>query len=200
MSVNQNKVKFGLKNVHYAKLTETVVDGVTTYTYGTVKAWPGAVNISLSAEGDSNTFYADNYGYYVTVSNNGYTGDLESAIVPDDFLTDIMGEAADTQGVVVEKSDTDPAYFAMLFEIDGDQRARKYCFYKVKATRPNVESGTKEDSIEVKTDTISLTITPREDSIIKARTSKDTDATVYDGWYSAVYSPVFTQASQDQNP
>ena len=52
-----NKVKYNLKNVHAAKLTETVSKGVTTYTYATPQAIPGAVSISLDAEGDSSPFY-----------------------------------------------------------------------------------------------------------------------------------------------
>lgn len=39
-----NKIKFGLKNVHYAVATETF-DAVTGWatTYGTVKAWTGEI-------------------------------------------------------------------------------------------------------------------------------------------------------------
>ena len=42
-----NKVQYGLKNVYYA----TVTVGTNSVTYGTPVAWPGAVNLSLSAEG-----------------------------------------------------------------------------------------------------------------------------------------------------
>ena len=48
-----NKVKYNLKNVHAAVLTEEVVEGVTEYSYATPKAIPGAVSINLDAEGDS---------------------------------------------------------------------------------------------------------------------------------------------------
>ena len=52
----KNKVKFNLKNVHAAKLTETVTEGVTTFSYATPRAIPGAVSISLDAEGESSPF------------------------------------------------------------------------------------------------------------------------------------------------
>ena len=72
-----NKVKYNLKNVHAAKLTEMVADGETTFTYAAPKAIPGAVSISLDAEGESSPFYADGIVYFRSVTNNGYSGDLE---------------------------------------------------------------------------------------------------------------------------
>ena len=47
-----NKVKFGLKNVHYAMLTEEGEE----VTYGTPVRIPGAVNLSMDAQGDTSTF------------------------------------------------------------------------------------------------------------------------------------------------
>ena len=99
-----NKVKYNLKNVHAAKLTESVVDGVTSFSYDTPKAIPGAVSISLDAEGDSSPFYADGIVYFRTSSNNGYSGDLEMALIPEWFRTEILREKLDNKGVLVEKA------------------------------------------------------------------------------------------------
>ena len=60
-----NKVKYNLKNVHAAKLTETTDDGgAPLFAYATPQAIPGAVSISLDAEGESSPFYADGIVYF----------------------------------------------------------------------------------------------------------------------------------------
>ena len=56
-----NKVKYNLKNVHVAKLSK---DEEGNLVYTTPVAIPGAVSISLDAEGDSSPFYADGIVYF----------------------------------------------------------------------------------------------------------------------------------------
>ncbi|MDK7064266.1 major tail protein, partial [Gardnerella vaginalis] len=51
-----NKVKYNLKNVYAAKLKK---DAGGSFNYDTPKPIPGAVSISLDAEGESSPFYAD---------------------------------------------------------------------------------------------------------------------------------------------
>ena len=186
-----NKVKYNLKNVHAAKLTESVVDGVTKYTYADPKAIPGAVSISLDAEGDSSPFYADGIVYFRSVSNNGYSGDLEIALIPEWFRTEILQEMLDSNGVLVERSDNaESVKFALLFEFDGDVRVIRHVMYNCTASRPSIESETKEDTIEPGTETLSLTADPREDGLVKSRTGDTTSADTYQNWYKTVYIPV----------
>ena len=187
MANKKNKVKYNLKNVHAAVLTKGD-DG--TYTYAEPQAIPGAVSISLDAEGDSSPFYADGIVYFRTTANNGYSGDLEIALIPEWFRTDILQEKKDSNGVLVERADnTESVYFALLFEFDGDVNAIRHVLYNCTASRPSIESETKEDTIEPGTETLSLTADPREDGLVKSRTGDSTSKETYDGWYKSVYVP-----------
>ena len=158
-----NKVKYGLSNCYYAVIDDT------NGTYGTPVALPGAVNLSLDQEGETNNFRADNIDYYVSVSNNGYSGELELALIPDSFLTTVMGEQTDaTAGLQYELSDAKPKAFALLFQFEGDVNATRHVFYNCKATRPTVNSQTTDTSIEPVTETINITAIAKEMTINNA--------------------------------
>ena len=86
MAMEKNKVKFGLNKVHYAKITSYDEEGVPTFAKPV--RIPGAVSLSIDAEGEASNFYADDGVYYVINNNSGYTGDLEIALVPLEFATD----------------------------------------------------------------------------------------------------------------
>lgn len=183
-----NKVKYNLKNVHASKLTKS---STGTYTYDTPKPIPGAVSISLEPEGDSNPFYADGIVYFRSTSNNGYSGDLEIALIPEWFRTDILKEELDKNGVLIEKASiSETEKFALLFEFDGDEKAIRHVLYNCSASRPSIESETKEESINPGTETLSLTADPREDALVKSRTGDTTTDTTYQNWYKTVYVPV----------
>lgn len=61
--------------------------------------------------------------------------------------------------------------------------------YNCSASRPSIESKTREDTIEPGTETLSLTADPRSDGLVKSRTGDTTDKTAYDNWYKTVYVP-----------
>ena len=190
-----NKVKYNLKNVYAAKMTETVTEGVSSFAYANPKAIPGAVSISLDAEGESSPFYADGIVYFRSSTNNGYSGDLQIALIPEWFRTEILQEELDAKGVLVESSNvTESVKFALLFEFDGDVNAIRHVLYNCSASRPSIESETKEDTIEPGTETLSITADPRADGLVKARTGDTTDKTAYDNWYKTVYVPTAKEA------
>ena len=180
-----NKVKFGLSNVHIAKITET--DGEITY--GTPFAMPGARSLTADPEGETTPFYADNIKYYIATSNQGYTGDLEIAMLVKEFFTQILGQEEDTNGALFESADDVTARFALMGEIDGDVKKRRFVYFDCTATRPSAEMNTVEESKEPQTDTVSITMSPRStDKAIKAVIEpNETNQAVYDTFFKKVY-------------
>lgn len=189
MTGKENKVKYNIKNVHVAKQTETTGENGTTYEYAAPKNIPGAVSISLDAEGEISKFFADGIAYYVTSANNGYSGDLEMALIPSWFREEILNETLDDNKVLVENANNNTNPFALLFEFDGDVKAIRRCLYNCTCTRPSIESETKEETVEPGTETLSITNSPRADGLVKAQTGPDTAEDTYAGWYKNVYVP-----------
>lgn len=163
---DNNKIKYGIKNVKYAVAT---IASNGSATYGTVKDLPGAVSLSLAAQGETSPFYADNIVYYTSVANNGYEGDLELARVPEGFLKDVLGNLTGGNSLVYEDANANPVHFALLFQFEGDATARRHVMYNCVASRPDVASQTKNESIEPQTETLSITAT----SIYVAAVDKD---------------------------
>lgn len=194
----ENKVKYGLKNVHYALVTESTVGGVTTSAYGTVKPILGAVSLSMSSNADRSVFRADNSDFFVSYGQGGYEGDLEIARVNEDFMKDVLSYKEDDDGILVEASEDfkTTKYFALMFEFDGDQRETKHCLYKVSCSRPNIASQTTGEggTIDPQTETLSLTAVPRADAdgYLHVQTQETTDSAVVSAWYTAVPVPTFT--------
>ena len=189
----ENKIKYGLKNVYYAKAT-IASDGSATYS--TPVAFPGAVSLSLSPQGETSPFYADNIAYWIGVSNTGYEGDLEMARVIDSFKTDILGYKRDNKDVIFEDANANPEHFALIFEFEGDQKATRHVMYNCTAARPDAAGNTKNESIEPQTETVTITATSIYVStlgtgmdIVKSETVSSTDTSTYNNWFSTVYVP-----------
>lgn len=180
-----SKVKFGLKNAYYSKIT-TTENGIT---YATPKALKGAVSMSLAPAGESLEFFADNELYFGENVNNGYDGTLELALVSDDFKADILGETKNSDGVVEENATASQNNFALLCELTTDNGATKYAFYNCMASRVDIAGSTKTATKEVQTETLNLTIRPNADGIVQRHTTDDTSSSVVNAWYDAVYQP-----------
>lgn len=185
--MNENKVTFGLKNVHYALYD--VKDNVVTF--GTPIAMPGAVELTFDPRGDLIEFYADDMLYYSASNNQGYDGTLSIARMPDQFAIDALGEQLDEEdGVLNELADAKSKPFALLFEFDGDVNATRHVMYNCSASRPTLASKSKTNSAEPNTNELKFVSSPIDlngKRMVKTKTTSKTTQAIYDNWYKKVY-------------
>ncbi|MEK4655944.1 MULTISPECIES: major tail protein [Bacillus] len=186
----ENKVAFGLKNVHYA--TYEVKDGVVTF--GTPIPMPGAVELTFDPRGDLIEFYADDMLYYSASNNQGYDGTLNIATIPEQFAIDALGEQLDAEdGVLNELADAKGKNFALLFEFDGDVKATRHVMFNCTASRPTISSKTKTSSAEPNTNELKFVSSPIDITgkrMVKTKTTAKTTPAIYDNWYKKVYVKV----------
>ena len=183
-----NKVKYGLKNAHYALLT---INEDGSVSFGTPVPIPGSVSLTMDAQGETSTFYADNMAYYVTATNGGYSGSFEVALIPDSFRTSVLGETLDAEAqVLVENVNNQTSPFALMFEFQGDQKAIRHILYNCTCTRPSVSGSTTTNTSEPTTETMTLTASPLPNGVTKARTTMTTPDIQYAAWYDAVWQPL----------
>lgn len=190
--MSENKVRFGLSNVHYAVLTEG-----SSNVWAAPVAVPGAVSLTIDANVASSDFYADNVAYYRTFANNGYTCTLEMAKITEAMLSAIWGIAADGTGVIREKTGVEPKPFALLFQVEGDQDAEHYLLYRcLPSSKPSEGSSTTgEGGAEPQTQSFDFSALPlvtgaaSQKGLIKAKTGSTASTAVISGWYSAVNVP-----------
>lgn len=184
----ENKVVYGLKNCHYAVITE---DEAGAHTYGTPIALKGAVEISLDPRGETSDFYADDILYHTTVSNAGYEAALTIANITREFRVDVLGEEFDPDsGILTEKTDQRTKKIAFMFEFDGDIKAVRHVLYNVTVTRPSLTSATKTETAEPSPQELTMIAAPRPaDGVVKRSTSGDTPDVTYDAWYTTVFEP-----------
>ena len=190
-----NKINYGIKNVHYATYG--------TDSWNTPVAVPGAVRLGITVTGTPTKFYADDSAYVVFEVGSGYEGDLELALIPDSFATAVLGYEVDSVGGIIETDKTIAKPFCLLFEVEGDERNRRYAFYNVTATRPALNANTTTDSTDPDTQTLNITCTGREmtsgtggsaitKNVVKIAIERDnSSATAYDAWFTTVYQPTF---------
>lgn len=185
------KVVFGISNVHYAVWNDD------TSTYGTPVHIPGAVKMSLTREGSSDTFHADNMPYATFMTNGGYTGELEMAYGPAQMLVDLLGYKKDSQGLVIEDAKAKAPSFAILYEVSSNKEDERFVFYECTMSRPENEANTKTDSTNPDTQTFEFTAIPHQfaygsDTVeaVKAFVVNDAEGkTAYESFFDAVLTP-----------
>lgn len=181
-----NKVKFGLKNVHYSVITDS--GGVITY--AKPKPIPGAVSLTTSAKGEKSEFFADDIPYFVTTANQGYEGELEIALIPDEFRKEVFKDKVDKNNVVFEDAAATPNKIALLFEFSGDDHSTRRAFYYVTVARPDVESETKKGQIEPKTEKLKIVAAPHPKTGFPQGKVSPEQTAQYNSWFETVYEYV----------
>ncbi len=187
-ATKKEKVVYGLKNVHYAKFTR---DDAGTVNYESPKPFPGAVSLALTADSETVEFYADNMIYYSTTENNGYTGDIEMANIPDEFKKDVFNEVVE-DGIQYELADKLTNHIALLGEFDTDVVAKKIVLYDVLCSRPDVSQKTREKSKTPQTQKMSIVARPIEingKSVVKGSTTSEIAEATYKDFFKQVIMP-----------
>ena len=150
-----DKVLYGLDSVHVAFVSTT-----SPYTWEDPIPIPGAVNFTCDPEQAEQSFYADNVRYYYSNKNNGYTGELEMALVPEAILAEMLGWEIDDNGMLLEIADGKPKEFALLARCEGDEAGRKWVYYRCVASRPSEAHATSAESETIATTKLSLRVLP----------------------------------------
>lgn len=188
--MSANKVTFGLEKVHIAFLNTT---SPTQPAWETPIHIPGAVRFSPEPQGEETTFYADNGPYFTYTSNNGYNAELEMANIPDQVLAELLGWEIDANGMLVETTDGTPKEFALLGQILGDKKNRRFVYYRCKASRPSKENSTRAESVEPATEKLNIRILPIEingKNIVRGVLElNDTNQAIYDSFFTNVVIP-----------
>jgi phi13 family phage major tail protein len=193
--MSANKVKFGIEDAHVAFFDEaTATEGSPAW--DAPQAVNGAVSLTMNPEGDTNDFYADNTKYYTSNTNNGYTGTLEVANVPDEIIAEMLGMTVDTNGMLVESTEDKQKEFALMGEIKGDAKDRRFVYYRCKAARPSQDSTTTDTGETPDTDSLEVTVLPIESGdkkLVKGVLElNDTNQDVFDAFFNEVILPDHT--------
>lgn len=179
-----NKVQFGLKNVHYAPISTGEDGGIT---FGTPVHIPGACSLTITRQGNEVKFNADGMLYHASYSNEGYSGTLTLALIPDHFRKAILKEVEDeTDHVLVEYADAEPTPFALLFEMEGDERASRRVLYHCTVGVPGEDADGQTPNTP-KTEAMDITASALADGRTRARTTENTPDDVFNNWFKKVW-------------
>lgn len=192
MPETENKVRYGLSNVHMALAT---IGTNGSATYATPVAVQGAVNVSIDSNGSIEKFWADNLAYFAYNSDVSYSGDLEMAYFPKAVLKTFFGMQEDANGMLYEDSDAEPPHFALMFQFEGDQKATRHVLYNCTAAHLSLASQTTEGTNEPRTVTATINATPIyvaavDKNVTKARV--EYGDTNYATFFGAVVQPAAT--------
>ena len=185
----ENKVVFGLSNVYVGTYS---VNTYGTASLGTPMHVPGAVNLSIEADTEETVFWADNVKYYVTNADNGFTGTLEMAYIPDTFKINYMNYKQLSDGGIAQIKGQDNKTIYFMFESSGDAENRRAIFYNVNIGPISREYSTTEATKDPKTASLPITIVGDNQTGVTRAVYSPTASTAYNAMFTSPPSPSTT--------
>ena len=202
-----NAVYFGLSNLHVVPFSDTSTATAPVWS-NTVIAIPGAVNFGPTADNSEMDFFADNIKYFSTFQNNGFSGTLELAKIPADFLIAIYRYIVDEKGVLISTAGVGYRNYAIMFEVQGNVAPVRMVWYNCSSGLPTIPYQTMEENSDPSTQSLEISIAPVRFSDKTTATfaqcpanaaSPETMA-VYNAWFDGVYHPSIASSLGDTPP
>jgi phi13 family phage major tail protein len=180
-------IVYGLRNVYYAKLNSQF-----TPDYNKPVRIPGAVSLSLKSEDNHEiASRSDNNPAIFFNTVHSYNGTLQFTDLPIQFRQDILNEVVEN-GTVCEPVKYGTNEFALLFELQGNIRQRRYVLYRCRVWYPDIAADTIKNSVDVKGDSLPiLALSPLyKNRYIKCYVENTPEtADIYNNWFNKVYIP-----------
>ncbi|WP_270577995.1 major tail protein [Caldibacillus thermoamylovorans] len=182
-------VVVGLKDLHYAKLTN---DDTTGVVYETPKKIAGAITATISPTTNSATLYADDGAAETASSLGEISVTLNTKDLPKAIQADLLGHKVNSDGVLVRSADDVAPYVAIGFRsMKSNGQYRYIWLYKGKFQPHEQSYQTKGDTPTFQTPTINGVFVKREiDNRWQAEVDADDEnvnATVITNWFTSVY-------------
>lgn len=191
-----NTVFFGLSNLHIAPFsdTSTATDPVWS---DSIIAIPGAVNFGPTANNSEMNFFADNIKYFTTFQNNGFTGTLEVAKIPVEFLKAIFRYVVDDNGILISTAGVGYRNYAIMFEVQGNIAPVRMIWYNCSSGLPTIPYQTMEENSDPSTQSMDISVSPIRFSdgttatFAQCPMNPDSPETkvIYENWFKEAYHP-----------
>lgn len=158
------KITTGVEKAYYSILSE---EGATP-TYETAKYLPGLREISVTANEEQATIYAENRLYDSENSLGEIEVTLDFASIDTKDYVALLGKKVATDGGIIESADDQPPYIALMVEKTLSGKVKEYMtLFKGKLSIPEDKAKTKEGKTEYQTVSLSGLFMPLENGIWK---------------------------------
>lgn len=185
----------GVEGLVYARVLE---DSAESFTTGTVKSLAGVAEISRSTESSSATHYYDNIPAIVIQSTGSDEVSINTSVIPFDVLSEITGQAYDSDTGMFVEQERDPGYFAIGYQTKLTDGTIIYVWrLKGSFSIPDSDSNTEDDGTDANGQSITytgistthkFTKTGKGAKAINVSTAVNTAVTAAD-FFSAVQTP-----------